>query len=237
MGRVLIVNTLIESKLVYRLSVLANIEQQIVQQLHDIIMEYVWEGKKAKISFDILSAPKTQGGLRLCDIKAKHRTLLCQWIFALKDDGILRRAMYEELLPHISNQDLWKCNLHPKDVIKLIPKNTFWRSVLEAWAHFNYKNATTYHQVIAETLWFNSDIRINGLPFINVKLYQAGMKTVEDLTNVNGQIMNTTELNIKYGDAVNWLQLEGVRQAIPKRWYTIISERTKFEEKHENNYE
>ena len=97
MGRTLIVNTLIESKLVYRLSVLSELDVIISQQIQDLIWSYIWEGKRAKINFNILSAPKDHGGLRLCDIRAKHTALLCQWVLVLRDDGILRRALHNAI--------------------------------------------------------------------------------------------------------------------------------------------
>ena len=54
MGKVLVVNTLVESLFVYKFSVLSEIEMGIIQNIQDETMKFLWDSKSAKISLDIL---------------------------------------------------------------------------------------------------------------------------------------------------------------------------------------
>ena len=221
-GRVLIANTLIESKLVYRFGVIANIDDMIMQQLQDIIWEYIWQGKRAKISFNILRTPKDQGGLRLCDVRAKHKTILCQWVFTLKDDGLLHRAMRAELMQGIGYEELWNCNLNEKDILLLLPKQTFWRAVLIAWSHYNHEDPVTYQQVTTKFVWYNTFIRKRGTPYIQKKLYELGLRFVSDLLDQYGNMMSVQGLCEKYGDE-HWIDLYGLTSSLPQSWMIILN--------------
>ena len=72
MGRVQVVNTLVASLLVYPMMVLPQIPDQIVKKMDNIIREFLWKGRKAKIGYRTLQNPKYVGGLNLVDIKIKR---------------------------------------------------------------------------------------------------------------------------------------------------------------------
>ena len=76
MGRVLIVNTLVESLYVYKLSVLSIFDEKLLGELQKEIINFIWKGKKPKIRYDMMISQKKSGGLRLVDMKAKHMALL-----------------------------------------------------------------------------------------------------------------------------------------------------------------
>ena len=90
-GRVLVVNTFVESLCVYRFSVLPYlVHGDIYTELNKLIMNFIWRGKRAKINFNILKQPKDEGGLRLVDLRSKHIALLIQWLF-VKDEFVQAR--------------------------------------------------------------------------------------------------------------------------------------------------
>ena len=227
-GRVLIVNTLIESKLVYRLSVLGQLNQDWIANFQKIILTYIWKGKRAKINFNVLSAPKHQGGLRLCDILAKHRALLCQWIFIIQNDTYLGRAMQASLKPPGEYMDLiWSFNLKPKHVEKLIP-DSFWKCVMLAWSSFNFCTPSTYQEVTAQVIWYNSHILIEGNPYMCKQLHDAGMVRMDDLIKDNGELMNAHELAVQYPTTVSWMEYQRLISTLPKSWIRIIQQKTEF---------
>ena len=98
-GRVLVINTLVESMFVYRFSVLSCIDQKIIDELQQRIWEFVWKGKRARIKLDILKCPKYQGGLRLVDLRQKHVALLAQWVFNVESDSYLKASLYATIAP------------------------------------------------------------------------------------------------------------------------------------------
>ena len=62
-GKVLVVNSLVESLFVYRFSVLPVVCMETLTEMQNHIWKFVWSDKRAKINFDQLKQPKNQGGL------------------------------------------------------------------------------------------------------------------------------------------------------------------------------
>ena len=110
MEQVLVMNTLVESLFVY-ICLISELDEKIIQNIQMEILKFIWQGKKAKISFSTLKCPK-KGGLKLVDLRAKHKALLCQWIFNIHDN-YLTKSMYEILNPNI-NSDVWYINAKHK---------------------------------------------------------------------------------------------------------------------------
>ena len=225
MGRVLVVNTLIESMFVYKLSVTACDPDNILQMLQKEIWTYIWNGKRPKMTFQLLSTNKYQGGLRLVDLRLKHVALLTQWVYKVQENNLLETAMFVNLSPlgHMG-QDMWRCNLKKKDVRKLIPlRDTFWIHVLESWAQYNYSYPLNIDEVKKQILWYNSHIRRNEMPFIYEKAYSAGIKQLGDILDDDECVYAYEEFNTLYPGVIGWLEYQGLLKAIPDKWFKILN--------------
>ena len=225
-GRVLVINTLVESKLVYRLSILPFLDNKWVEEFQQCIISYVWQGKRPKINFGTLTAPKSQGGLRLCDVNAKHKALLCQWIFVLEPNTFLWLAMKSALKPYSEHMSLiWCFNLKVKHIEKELSPS-IWRSIFIAWGSFHFFQPNTYDQIIRQIIWYNSNILVDNKPYFNRNLSSKGLKTIEDMLNDQGEIMTPQEIEQKYPGEI-WLEYVRLYKAIPKRWsHTLNTETT-----------
>ena len=157
-GKIEIVNSLIESLFVYKMYVLPTIPLGIVKQMENMVNTFLWKGRP-KISMEILQASKESGGMRLMNLNKKDKAVKLSWINLLKNDSDLAKIVYSYLQPNLK-EDIWRCNLSENDVKYLNIKSNFWKSVLQAWCEFNYENVTEnpQHQI----LWYNSHIRVNG---------------------------------------------------------------------------
>ena len=223
MGHVLVVNTLIESKLIYRLSVLPEIPAQILLQLQDAIWSFIWQNKRTKIKHSVLAAPKDQGGLRLCDIKSKHTALLCQWIFIIEEGTYLHNNLYASL-PQALGTNFWYCNIKAADVPQVVC-DVFWRAVAMAWATFNYHKPTQGNEILQQVLWYNSDIVKNKQMLYEPDWIKAGIIRIVDIFNHKTKTFLTyAEAVVKFPDLTcTWLNYVGVVHAIPDRWKRLLS--------------
>lgn len=82
-GKVLVVNTLVASLFVYKMSVLPNVSYDVILEFERIINLYLGNGKPCRISLDILKLPKQQGGLRLVDLFKRQLSLKAQWVVTI----------------------------------------------------------------------------------------------------------------------------------------------------------
>ena len=181
MGRVLVVNTLVELLFVYRFSVTPYIDPTLYKRIEDKISDFIWQGKKPKIAFKLLTHPKEQGGLWLIDIRAKHTTLLSQWVFLKNSDEYLKVSAQQSLSPMLGD-NIWLINCKAKDIVHMYPVS-FWRYILLAWCKCTEIFLMTYHQVLGQFIWLNSHIRIGNKPILYDKLYHKGCKYISDLLN------------------------------------------------------
>ena len=74
-GKILIINSLIGSLFVYRMSTMLYLSDNQVEIFEKLVREFLWNGRKPKISLHTLQHTKEQGGLCLINIKAKQNTL------------------------------------------------------------------------------------------------------------------------------------------------------------------
>ena len=232
-GRVLIINTFIESLFVYRFSVLPHVSEDFFAEMQQMINSYVWRSKRAKINFDIMKQPKMNGGLRLVDLHNKHLSLLIQWIF--HKDLFVQTALSEAIGTPLGSK-FWECNLHHKD-LKQTPlnKESFWYGVGVAWCKFNYSEVETYEAVINQLLWYNSSIKIGGSLVFIKELHTAGINTVGNLLTNNQwtcweQLCNINDVRI------TWLEYQGLLDAVPHRWKRIIHDKVRKEENYTSRY-
>ena len=64
LGKVQVVNTLVASQFVYKLMVLPFMPRHYIKKFENIIRDYIWGGKKSKISLKILQNPKKGRGIK-----------------------------------------------------------------------------------------------------------------------------------------------------------------------------
>ena len=163
MGRVLVVNTLMSSLFVYKMTTMLDLTEPEMQLIEKRIHGFLWKGKmRGQISMQTLKWKREDGGLQLVDIKAKQQAIKIQNIFRL--DPLVSECMYNSLVYKLRDL-IWRCNLKEADVPKLfVNKNNFSVQTLQAWCKVNYGWAQTKADIMNQIIWFNSDLRIQGRP-------------------------------------------------------------------------
>ena len=220
MGRILVVNTLIESLFVYKMQVLEPMSQNILSSIEKAIWQYVWAGKRAKIAYHSLQACKEHGGLRLVNLRKKQTALLIRWVFYDGANGFFQERMYLMLLPEIREQ-IWYCNLNIKHVNHFV-QDSFWRDVLRAWCQYNFTIPENKSHISIQSLWLNSLILINKLPVYNKSAIIHGPRFIRDIWEDNKFITYDRMVTIFPQCKITWIQYAGVVQAIPVHWKTIM---------------
>ena len=97
LGKVQVVNTLVASLFVHKMMVLPQIPKNIVKTFDNIVREYIWKGKKAKIAYSILQNSKEEGGLNLINLLNKDKALKATWPQILKKEEEYARLVYNTM--------------------------------------------------------------------------------------------------------------------------------------------
>ena len=214
-GKILIVNSLIMSLFVHKMTVLPNLPRKLIQKINNDIMSFIWNGKRAKIPLKILQLPKDKGGLGLINLCKKEMSLKVSWIQLLESDLRYASIAYGLFSPLLQD-DLFRCNLSPDDIRHVTFPETppFWCDVLRAWCtiNFNSENATDPSSMY---IWYNSLLKVDGKPFLWKKCYQKGLKHIHQLFE-DGRFIDVEMAERVFGLTV--LQFNTLKSVIPSHW-------------------
>ena len=186
-GKVLVVNTLIISKVIYTLN-LSNIPLWVVHELKKAITDFIWNGKSHRIRYSVLINPVCFGGLRLIDLQRMKCALRCKIIRKIYDqENILNpvtKYLIEYNLSKYKNLNLGRDTLRIKvEQINLKSMPPFYRELLESWVDLtqhNYVEPLNACEILNQPIFENPfiDIRSNDLakPFA-----KAGVIRIKDI--------------------------------------------------------
>lgn len=220
MGKKIIVNSLIASLYVYKLNVLPSISDKQILKLEELINNFIWNNKKAKIPIAKLQNSKEMGGIKLLDIKKRDIALKTQWIPTLKEFPIIK-ILADQFLPLVS-EIFWRCNFSSNDA-KTLPTSGFWRDVAIAWSEINFHTPSNKTQIRRQILWFNSHIKIDRKMICYRAMYQVGVATVDDiLTEDKSRLLNFNQFIAKFGNCIDHVRYNGICHAIPRDWRTLL---------------
>ena len=108
MGKVVVINSLMASLFVYRMQTIPLLSDRLAQKIDDMFNKFLWHGKKPKISLQILQKKKEDGGLGLVDIRAKHKSLLFNWILDTMHYPKIQNLAKYFLGPYIQDERIWQ---------------------------------------------------------------------------------------------------------------------------------
>ena len=220
LGKVTVVNTLIASLFVYKMTVLPTLPEKLLKNINNEITRFLWNNKKSKIKLATLQKNKRDGGLNLVNLRNKEISIKCSWVQILETDEKSANLAYSQMDPIITS-DIWKCNLNKKDISRFFAANKFWHDALQAWAIINYREVAE-SDVENQVIWWNSHIRIAGHPFRWTQSYNKGLLWVSQLYEQN-KLISVREANERYG--LNYMQFYSLTQAIPSQWKTFLETR------------
>ena len=217
-GRVQVVNTLVASLFVYKMMVLPSIPLSIVRNVDNIIREFIWNKRKAKIAYRILQNPKTEGGLNLVNLTKKDQSLKATWPYILYQEEEYAKIVYGLIRCTDIQEDIWRCNLHPEDVSTMGIKSEFWYDVLKAWCEYNYYHDT---RVDNQIIWYNSKIKVGGKIVMWTDIFRNNLMYVYQLFQ-GGKYKSFQLVKEQYG--LTKIRYNQLKSAIPSEWKAFFVE-------------
>ena len=139
-GKILIVNSLIVSRIVYVLN-LTNLPSWVVPKLKKAIVDFIWDGKRHRIRYKVLISSISDGGLGMIDIDRMKKPLRCKYIRKTFDDEHPLNPVTRELICYNLSKygdfglgsDVFRSRLS-NNRINLLPP--YYSELLYAFKHF-----------------------------------------------------------------------------------------------------
>lgn len=225
-GKVLILNSLIMSIFVYRMSVLPSLSKGIVQQINKIWSHFLWSGKKPKIAWNILCSPKNHGGLGLSHLIKRDQSLKIQWVAIYMRDSVIA-SLADYFLNNKIGSLLWECNFNVADCHLLCKAKGFWMDVLKSWSLFNYINPNGVDEICDQVIWYNSHIKMAGSFFCDRDMINNGIIQIKDLLNMDDNFMSINQFKNRFPN-LNFMRYVSLLHAIPTQWKKALFNRVQL---------
>jgi hypothetical protein len=214
-GKIMVVNTLAISNMLYISSVI-HTPKWVTKKFKAIIINFIWEGKPAKVKYKNLIMPIENGGLRLQDYETKIHSMLIKWIKEMSKEYTVPWKEYVGQNFDVKFKDIPFLNLEAKDMP--VFKEELYNDIFRTWAQIHFHNPEYPHDITRQIIWLNSCIKIGNKVCKPKKYYQAGIKYLKDLMNEECKIMKKKDLENKHGVKFTALEYESMISAIPNIW-------------------
>ena len=224
-GRITVVNSLINSLFVHKLLALPTPTQDFFQKYRKRITDFIWQNKTPKIAYSKLVQDYHSLGLKLVDLEIKERALKASWPIKWKNHKDLQ-WFYHFL--QITDERIWECNLSPTHAKKLLKINEFNMNVagyiLVAWTEFHFKPVLeTEEEILNTPLGGNLLILRQNLPIFDLRLVNSNIHRLIDIVDVsNKKLYNFQQVQENFGNRFDYLFYLGLIAAIPNLWKNII---------------
>jgi len=219
LGRITIVKSLLIPKFNHLVLSIPNPSIDFLKDLQKKIYEFVWKGKRDKISRDQISNDYADGGLRLIKVDLFFEALKSTWIRRIASGNIddKEKVLFSKITG-LDVNDLEKGTNHTLKVAKDV-QNCFWKDVLTAWGKIKQKHTPiTLEDFLKSGIWENDLFKIGGKEFNFKKWRNAGIYYVTDLVNERETRFSFRhEIESKYDLRINPLEFNSVLCSVKSR--------------------
>jgi len=228
-GKVIVVRSLLLSKLQYLVTVLGIPRQKIIHNVNSIVFKYLWNGSE-KLKRRVMINTLEEGGLNVPDFETICKAALIRWIHRyIHAEESNWTKLVDNTLKDVGGKLVFQCNLDGKETVLNNIKSVLWRKIVQIWCEMNYiekeyisKNDIVWLNSRLSTLLYNRECIDKGLLFVK-QLYKG-----RDIIPY-GELCNTynVRMNILYYHNIVYtinekIQIEQCKDIQPDKEYQNI---------------
>ena len=221
MGKITIVNTLINPLFYHKLIALPAPPPSFFKLFQKVITNFIWNHKPPRISYVKLVHNYSKFGLKLADLSTKMHALKAAWPVRWMNRNQKEIQWFFNSLP-IKNNRIWTCNLSYQDAkrIRTEPHLSSAYSILSSWALLNFKSSPLdFDSILGMVLYGNSLIRRAGSPIFDDNLINSNIDTILDIYHpTEKRFLTMPEIIDLFGPELPLLTYYGIIASIPRVW-------------------
>ena len=221
-GRITIAKSLVVSQLIYMMSA-ASIEKKYLDSIQSKIMKFLWRGRPPKVSKKTLQQGIEAGGLNAPNLLAIYKAIRASWMgrIVINREMTFSKVFQEKIKVNIN--DITRVN-YDSAWISSKPLTLFYKEML-LWFReaVPVKTPIDGRDVRKQIIWHNKDIRIDRKTVVYRRLYEQGIKLVDDFTDNRGHLIRyesflTRNQRVQIGP----LRYMSLLSAIPLEWQRLL---------------
>ena len=224
-GKITVINTLAISPLLYLANVIY-VPPQVIAEVKDIIVDFLWDGKPPKIAYNVLIQSIKKGGVKLIDFESKVKALKIGYVKRLLDNSLGKWKSAAAYFYKTNNIKMYFQSNHAayKEI-----NHKFYSDIHNFWSELQTIENPTNIVIQNQTIWNNRYITIENVPYEWASWQTKGIQYVSDILNAKGDFLSHNEISEKFGVRCHFLQALQIRQSLPLEWRRVI--RTEYSHK------
>jgi hypothetical protein len=214
-GKVCVLNNLALAPLIYVSSVV-DTPDRVIQEVNNIIQNFMWDGSTSKISQRTLIQSINNGGLKLCHFETKVNALKLSWIRRFYGDVDSTWTILPKYFYNCGNlQLLFSANNSlPKKAI--IP--TFYKDIHSIFMNSFMKEPKSVIDILNQSLWYNKYINLNFDKNFIKHCSDKNINYVKDIINQQCEFLTHEDFISKYNITTSFMHTMQLLQSVPKTW-------------------
>ncbi len=223
-GKISVLKCMALPKLLYVAGNLA-VPEWFVKKINDMMFKFLWNNGPDRVKRTTIINNIEDGGLKMIHFESMVKAQKVMWIKRLcNNEHGSWKVIPSLLINDIPYTDFLKCSYDPQRIPYDLPM--FYHQIFYAWKCLDNKPLDSVWSIRRQFLMYNKHITVNKsyLDDRYVKWYEAGLKQVHDLLDMNGNFLPSHMLEIEYNVKIDIMMLNSVISAIPKQWKTILKE-------------
>ena len=220
------INSLIQSKLVHKLSCLPTPPDVFFKKYKTLIKGFLWGDSPVKIAYDRLMQDYPKLGLKLVDLETKNVALKAAWPVKWKNRPVAEIDWTWQNLP-IRDPRVWQTNMAPydlKDRKKILPLSTL-NSIWVFWNTITYSEPQELEEILNSTLWGNSLVRRRNKPILHKKLLNTDIDRFLAILlplPTGLKLMTWDEMINTHREVIDSFYYMSLLASIPSKWKIAI---------------
>jgi exonuclease III len=225
-GKINMVKNQITSKLIYIMTNLPSPEPSFWNRINKQLYNFIANNKQEKLRRKALINTYERGGAQMVDLESQDKALKAFWIVrASRAPGPWTDSL-EEMMGTIDIREFAHYNLKKEDIPFKATGTCIWNQVLENWCDLNHRTPETIHDIAAEYLWMNSNIKIDGKVLWRNTWNETGIQQIDDLLdNTGSKLIGYRDFSRKFQINANFLEIGGLKKAIPGAWKAKLKDK------------
>ena len=232
-GKVVVINSLVLSKLIYVMNVV-EVPEEVIKKINEMIKDFLWEGRGVRIARDVLENEYGEGGLKLINLENRKKALRVRTMTQYIKGGPqhLWKVFLKEMLTKVGG--CGESGIFMRFRREMLGEvSGFYREVMEAWGEFlesvQYE-CVSVRQVWEQPLFLNKNIKVGDKAVYDRMMWRAGFRTIRDIVYeyvpgfMGGQVIvdevegKGFEMGLKAAEKT----LNDIKRGMPDSWRRMI---------------
>lgn len=221
-GKITVANSLLVSLLQYPCLIVYTPER-VFREYKQMILSFIWNGGKPKISYESITQPIDKGCLKLINLYTRVQVNLLQWvkrIVAQPQMNIAASLRHFLLTDDLRGFFSYRAPKLPSD----FQIHRFYSTMISVYNKFHNFEQMSEEAIRKEKLWFNPQVGGANAPIYWPQWDKKGISTVGDICHVaENRLLSHMEIKQKFGIRCSFLEARSMTLNIPMYWREALT--------------